>query len=287
MGVFAKYRDAGYPVRGLKAAFTADLPAGAGLSSSAALEAAMAMLVEATSGESLPPSERALLCQAAEHDYAGVPCGIMDQLAVNCGIDGHALFVDCRTLEITPAVLSDELRIVVVDSRVHHSLADGEYAKRRGDCSAAAEQLGVASLRDASLEQVEAATDALGTRVAMRARHVVTEIARAADFAAVLQAGDSLAAGQLMAASHASLRDNYEVSCAELDALVEIANDAGAIGSRMMGGGFGGSTVNLVPTADATSIANRIETRYKELHGVDVRAFIVEPVAGASFSEAK
>ncbi|MGI9240826.1 MAG: galactokinase [Verrucomicrobiales bacterium] len=281
-GVVAKYRDAGHPVIGFDVKFHSDLPLGAGLSSSAALETATALAIEGMLGIDLPPTERALLCQSAEHDWAGVPCGIMDQLAVNAGIAGHALKIDCRTLEAFPAPLPNHLAAVVVDSRVKHALADGEYAKRKADCEAAAAFFEVEFLRDVTMGKLEAAQDELGERIYRRARHIVTEIARVGEFTAALEANDTAKAGILMGASHRSLRDDYEVSCRELDALVEIADDLGAVGSRMMGGGFGGSTVNLVDRDGAQEFAEEIVTRYREKHGAEVEAFAVNLVAGAS-----
>jgi galactokinase len=243
---------------------------------------ATALIVEATTGVTRSPRERALLCQAAEHEYAGVPCGIMDQLAVSSGVEGHALMIDCRTLEVTPNPLPEGIAVVVVDSRVKHALADGEYAKRKADCETAARVLGVQRLRDATLENVHAARDRLGDRVFRRARHVVSEIGRVRHFAEALQAGDVATVGKLMAKSHASLRDNYEVSCTELDALVGIANDLGVIGARMMGGGFGGSTVNLVREDAAASVAEAICDRYREMNDAEVEAFVVHAVDGAA-----
>ena len=281
-GVVAHYRGAGHPVGGLEAVFDTDLPPGAGLSSSAALESATAMIVEGLFGFELPPTERALLCQAAEHGWAGVPCGIMDQLVVNAGTDGQALLIDCRTLEFSPVVLPADCAIVVVDSKVHHALADGEYAKRKTDCEAAAAELQTKSLRDVDIGELSAARPRLGERVFRRARHVVTEIARVREFESALGARDTAAAGGLMAASHRSLRDDYEVSCPELDALVEIADELGAIGARMMGGGFGGSTVNLVATGSAAAFAEQIVSRYRDEHGEETEAFLVHPVAGTS-----
>ncbi|MEM7147374.1 MAG: galactokinase [Verrucomicrobiota bacterium] len=281
-GVVAKYRDEGHPVCGFEAAFDADLPAGSGLSSSAALESATALLVEAMIEVDLPPVERALLCQVAEHEWAGVPCGIMDQLAVNSGIENQALLIDCRTLGIMPVSIPPELAIVVVDSRVSHALADGEYAKRKADCESAARSLDVKSLRDISVQELNSSSRSLEERTYKRARHVVGEIDRVRRFVAALEAGEIRVAGALMAESHMSLRDDFEVSCAELDVLVEFANDLGAIGARMMGGGFGGSTVNLVHGASAEEFADQIVRRYSEQQGSEVEAFVVNPVTGAS-----
>ena len=281
-GVIAQYRDAGYPVAGMEIAFGATLPPGAGLSSSAAIEAATALAVEAAGGFELSPTERALLCQRADHDYVGVPCGIMDQLAVNSGVSGSLLEIDCRSLEVTPFQLPAGLALVSVDSRVKHALADGEYGRRRADCEQAAGHLGLASLRDATPADVAAAKGALGDRVFRRARHVVTELGRVRDFTAALGAGRFDTAGSLMSASHRSLRDDYEVSCTELEHLVAIADELGALGARLMGGGFGGSTINLVHAEQAEAFATSITDTYAERHGTAVDAFVVHPVAGAS-----
>ena len=266
---------------GFEIAFDADLPLGAGLSSSAALEAATAIVVESMAGIELPPIDRALLCQSAEHNFAGVPCGIMDQLAVNAGVAAHALNIDCRSLDVSPSRLPTDLAIVVVDSKVKHALADGEYAKRKADCESACEILRIAQLRDTSTRQIEAARDQLGGRILRRARHVVTEIDRVQRFPAALDRGDHEEVGQLMAASHRSLRDDYEVSCPELDSLVEIATSLGAVGTRMMGGGFGGSTVNLIREAEAETFAETVVARYAERTGQQVDAFVVHAVGGA------
>lgn len=281
LGVVACYQKAGHDPGGLAITFDASLPAGAGLSSSAAFEAATAVIVEQACGITLPARERALLCQQAEHAYAGVPCGIMDQLAVNAGEAGHALLIDCQSLDVTPTPLPAEVAMVVVDSGVKHALADGEYAKRRADCETAATTLGVACLRDTTLDAVQAAREALGERVFRRARHVVTEIARTRAFAEAMAAGDLTTAAHQMAASHASLRDDYEVSCEELDALVTIANALGVPGARMMGGGFGGSTIQLVPADAAAEIAAKIE-KTAAARGLRVSAFPVTAAAAAA-----
>ena len=286
IGVIAKYRDAGADTGGFDIAFGSTLPPGAGMSSSAALESATALVVEALAGTGLPARERALLCQSAEHDFAGVPCGIMDQLAVNCGRPGHAMLIDCRDLDIEYLPFPTEFSTIVVDSGVKHALADGEYARRKADCEAAATALAIPSLRDVGPAQIDAARDTLGGRVHRRARHVVTEMGRVRRFTQALRNNAADQIGELMAASHASLRDDYEVSCRELDELVEIALAHGAIGSRMMGGGFGGSTVNIVRREDAGAIAEGICATYNDRHDANVSAFVVSAVAGAALESA-
>ena len=283
-GVVACYRKAGYPPGGFEIAFESNLPAGAGLSSSAALESATAMIVEALANIQLPARERAQLCRQAEHEYAGVPCGIMDQLAVNCALENHALEIDCQTLDVSPFPLPGDLSLVVIDSKVKHSLADGEYALRKEACESAAKILGVPTLRDSSIIKLKQMREQLGEQLYRRAHHVVSEIGRVKDFTAAMQSGDPGLAGSLMNASHLSLRDDYQVSCPELDALVEIAGNLDAVGSRMMGGGFGGSTINLIPSSRADSFATQVVQTCQEQHGWIPGAFVVSAVDGASFS---
>jgi galactokinase len=214
------------------------VPIGAGLSSSAALEVAVALALGFTG----PPLELAHLCQRAEHRATGVPTGIMDQLTAAAGVEGHALLIDCTTLEVTPVPLPDGVDVVVVDSGQRRALVGSAYAERAAQCAAAEAVVG--PLCTATMEAVAGIADGVVRR---RARHVVTENARVAAFAAALQAGDVTAAGRLMAASHASLRDDFEVSTPVVDALVAgFAGMPGVLGARMTGGGFGGCVVALV-----------------------------------------
>jgi galactokinase len=214
------------------------VPIGAGLSSSAALEVAVALALGFTG----PPLELARLCQLAEHRATGVPTGIMDQLTAVAGLEGHALLIDCTTLEVTPVPLPNGVDVVVVDSGQRRALVVSAYAERAAQCAAAEAVVG--PLRMATMDAVARIADAVVRR---RARHVVTENARVAAFAAALDAGDVGAAGQLMAASHASLRDDFEVSTSVVDALVtRLTGTPGVLGARMTGGGFGGCVVALV-----------------------------------------
>jgi galactokinase len=238
-----------------------DVPAGSGLSSSAALECATATALADLDGADLDRPALAALARRAENEVVGVPSGVMDQMVSMLGRAGHALFLDTRSLatEQVPLPLdAAALSLLVIDTRAGHRLVDGAYADRRAACEAAAAVLGVPALRDATPEQVEAAAAALGDPGLRRARHVVTENARVLDAVALLRAGRLDRLGPLLAASHASLRDDYEVSSPELDTAVEAAVAAGAVGARMTGAGFGGSAIALVPRDLAGPVEDRV-----------------------------
>ncbi len=286
LGVIAGYRVAGFEVPGFRAVIHADLPAGAGLSASAALETAIALVIEALGGAELGVVKRALLCQRAEHEYAGVPCGIMDQLAVGAGREGEALLLDCRDLSLRYVPLPKELAVLVTDTGVKHALADGEYRKRREQCESTMHLLGVDSLRGVSWEAVEAAKGLLGETLLPRARHAVTEMERVTRFATALEAGDLKTLGRILREGHESLRDDYEVSCPELDCLVEagyaFGSESGHIGTRMTGGGFGGSTISLVRREAATALRAHLLDSFAKRFGTRPDAFITSAVDGAS-----
>ncbi len=283
-GVLNGYRERGWKPEGVDVAVVASLPAGAGLSSSAALETAAAIAMEVAGAPGLAPSDRARLCQQAEHDFAGVPCGIMDQLAVGCAEAGHALAIDCRSLECSPVALPDDLSALVIDTGVRHELGQSEYPKRRAECREAAGILGVELLRDASIEEVQAKlNDKERITLRNRAAHVVSEISRVRDFSEALGSGDRDGIARAMADSHDSLRDLFEVSCAELDALVSIGRGLqGVVGCRMTGGGFGGSAVMLVESAAADGIEQGIVEGYHAATGLRARVLRVQPAAGAA-----
>lgn len=281
-GVLAGYRRLGWELPGFEAAITADLPAGGGLSSSAALEVGIATAVETLSGRRLEPVEKALLCQRAEHEFAGVPCGIMDQFAVALARPAAALLIDCRDRETSDVPLGDDVAILVIDSGVSHALVDGGYAARRRECEAAACGLGVRSLREVSLLAWRAAEPILPEPDRRRARHVVTENVRVLAFAAAARGGDWATAGRLMNESHASLRDDFEVSCRELDLICErMSGLAGVHGCRMTGGGFGGCAVALVEATQAGAIVAAARTACAATLGFEPAMFLTRASAGA------
>jgi galactokinase len=243
-GVLAEWIAAVGPLqRGFDAWIDSDVPVGAGLSSSAALEVATANLLESSEGTAIAPEAKAGLCCRAEHRYAGVPCGIMDQMASVLS-DGTPLLIDCRDLGWRPvAIPAGQVQIVVVDSCLSHDLGQGEFARRVAECREAARLLDVASLREASREAVLG----LSSRLRARALHVLDENARVLAAVNAIQTNDWLLLGAILDAGHASLRDLYEVSRPEMDALVASLRLAGALGARMTGGGFGGCAVALFP----------------------------------------
>jgi galactokinase len=248
-GVVQALAARGRPPAGIDVEVTSTIPVGGGMSSSAAFEVALALALCDAAGLTLSTVELAQTCQEAELLATGVPCGIMDQLSSLSGQRGAALVIDCRSLAVEPVPLPPELAVVVVDSGVPRALADTAYATRRAECEAAAARLGLTALRDATPEHV--ADDP-------RARHVVSENARVLAFADALRKGDVDALGPLLLASHASLRDDFEVSTPELDDLVAALVAAGALGARLTGAGFGGFVVALVRADEVSAVAETI-----------------------------
>lgn len=289
-GVIAGCVARGLNPGGLNVWLHSTVPLGGGLSSSAALEVCTATLIEAVCGQTLEPVEKALLCQKAEHDFAGVPCGIMDQFISVMGREGHLLLLDCRSRQTELVPMRDPtVELLIANTNVKHELGSGEYARRRAQCEEAARALGVPSLRDATLPSLQQAKDKMDDVVFRRARHVIGEIDRTTRAAAAVRASDWPLAGELMYASHAALRDDYEVSCAELDALVEIAQSigraGGVYGCRMTGGGFGGCAVALVQSASVKTISDQMAKAYKEKTGREATIFGSHPAAGATVLE--
>ena len=286
-GVVAGFLERGIQPGGLDVLLHSTVPLGSGLSSSAALEVCTATLLEAVTGTTLDPVEKALLCQKAEHDFAGVPCGIMDQFISALGREGHLLLLDCRTRTTELVPMSDpSVALLIINTNVKHELSGGEYAERRAQCEEAARNLGVESLRDVTVVQLEAGKSKMSETVYRRARHVIGEIGRTVHAAQCVRQSDWPAVGQLMYASHAALRDDYEVSCEELDVVVEIAEaigeQGGVYGCRMTGGGFGGCCVALVKAGAVEDISKKIAADYKARTGIAATIFASRPAAGAT-----
>jgi galactokinase len=286
----------------LAVAFASDIPLGAGLSSSAALEVATAAFVESFMHEHAYVSsddpamdrrvQRAMRCQKAENDWANSPCGIMDQIASSCAVAGSLMLIDCQTLEVTQVEMKkdvvDEPVILVVDSKVEHEIADSEYGKRRAECHDALEAMQqvplyhVMSLRDATLQDVETAKSKMDDVSFRRARHVVTENSRTRECKTALKLGLWTRVGELMNASHKSLQEDFQVSCEEVDLLVDAAQKhPGVFGSRMTGGGFGGCLVTLVKKENMEDLVSKLKALYKEVLSKECDCFVVNPAEGA------
>lgn len=277
---------AGYPVSGMNIVVASDVPVGAGLSSSAALEGAVAMAADALFSFGLAGSDesrRVLVaaCQRAENEIVGAPTGGLDQTASLLARDGQALlldFADGSAAQVPFDLASHGLELVVIDTQAHHSLADGQYGKRRAECEEAARILGVATLREAEMDHVQEIQDPVLRR---RALHVVSEIDRVVRAQAALERNDFAALGSLFNASHSSLRDDYEVSCAELDVACDAALAAGALGARMTGGGFGGSAIALVPVDRSEAVTGAVQAAFADAGFTAPRIFAATASAGA------
>jgi len=247
LGVVDQFRRNDLPVEGFEAEITGNLPLGAGLSSSASLENATVLFLTKLFGAKLEPMQMARLSQKAEHDFVGVRCGLLDQIASLLSKDRHATFIDCRTTEVSHVPLDGKVSVIIANSNVKHALVGGEYNERRSDCEAAAHALGVPFLRDASTAMLKARQGELADRIYRRALHITGENERVLEGALALRHGDLAAFGELMFQSHESSRVNFENSTPELDLLVATARQTpGVLGARLSGGGFGGATINLV-----------------------------------------
>ncbi|CAH1990935.1 unnamed protein product [Acanthoscelides obtectus] len=255
---------------------------GGGLSSSAAIEVATYMFLDTIAGpNNLTDTEKALACQKAEHEYPGMPCGIMDQFISMMGCSGHALLIDCRDLSSTPIPFSDpSIAVLIINSNVKHELTGSEYPTRRKQCEEAAKLLGLKSLRGAKVEDVDKLISMRADpEIVKRARHVIGEIRRTAESAELLKKANYKKFGELMVQSHNSLRDDYNVSCKELNSLVELAMEVeGVLGSRMTGGGFGGCTVTLVQEDAASKVIENVKAKYQGT----ATFYICKPSRGAS-----
>jgi len=278
-GVAWALREAGHGLRGLQLALSGDVPIGAGLSSSAALEVAVAAAFAAAGEIHLDPRDVALLAQRSENDFVGVQCGIMDQLAAVFGQAHHALLIDCRSLDVEPVPLSlDEqgMAVVIVDSAVRRALGDSPYNQRRWECAQAAAALGVPALRDVAPDDLEARRRELPPELYCRARHVVTEEARVTASVGALRRGDLETLGRLLCQSHESLRHDFQVSCRELDLLVELAAKVeGVLGARLTGAGFGGCTLNLVRRGALGAFRRGVLQAYRQRTGLPAQMHVV------------
>uniref|UniRef100_A0A663LMD0 Galactokinase 1 n=1 Tax=Athene cunicularia TaxID=194338 RepID=A0A663LMD0_ATHCN len=279
MAPLLPFLPTGGPVPGFNAVIASDIPLGGGLSSSAALEVATYTFLQQLCPDDGDLVAKALACQKAEHTFASMPCGIMDQFISVMGKEGHALLIDCRSLDTVLVPLTDaSLAVLITNSNVRHTLTGSEYPTRRRQCEEAAATLGKGSLRDVTMAELEAARSRLGEEVYRRARHVVGEIARTAQAAKALQDRDYRTFGRLMVESHNSLRDDYEVSCPELDELVAAALEVnGVYGSRMTGGGFGGCTVTLLEAGAAERAQHHIQEKYSGT----ATFYLTKPASGA------
>lgn len=264
-----------------------NVPGGAGLSSSAALECSVAVALNTLFSLGKSKEDLARATQRAENDYVGVPCGIMDQSVSLMGQAGAALLLDCRdlTTEIVPFSVADAgLELLIIDTQAHHALTDGGYAERRAACESVARKLDIPSMRHLTLDALEAQREKITATEFIRARHAVTEIARVLEAVAALRASDFVTLGKLINASHISLRDDYAVSCPELDVAVDAAIAAGAIGSRMVGGGFGGSAIALIKASDIQKTKDAVLAAFEGKGFRKPRFFTSLPSAGASAS---
>jgi galactokinase len=287
-GVVHILRDVGASIGGFDLALAGNVPYGAGLSSSAAVEMATIQALDALFHLNLAAFEKAKLGQRAEREFVGVACGIMDQAISVAGVAGHALMLDCRSLATTLVPMGAGIAVVVTDTAVVRGLVGSKYNDRRAECEAATTHFArrrgeVSALRDVDLDELVGAADALNPVVFRRARHVVTENARVLAAEAAFRAGNLAEVGRLMVASHRSLRDDFEVTVPELDCLVELAcAEAGVYGARMTGAGFGGCTVALMPTDAVDAYVAHVVPAYTAKTGLTPRVFTCEASDGAT-----
>jgi len=274
--------------QGLDVMIDGHVPLGAGLSSSAALECSVATALNDLFSFGYDLQSLARLTQKAENDYVGVPCGIMDQSVSLMAHSGSALLLDCRDLTsryVSFDVASSGLELLIIDTQAHHSLTDGGYAQRRQSCESAIKKLGVQSMRELSFEKLNTSKDLLTDIEFIRARHAVSEIARVHSAVSALEAKNFVELGSLLNASHASLRDDYEVSCPELNCAVDASISAGALGARMVGGGFGGSAIALIKASATIDTIHHVENTFKKLSFKAPRFFTSLPSQGAEIMQ--
>ena len=280
-GVAWALQSAGHELTGMDAAFSGDVPIGSGLSSSAAIEIATAYAFQVLGDLSLDGVERAVLCQKAENQFVGMNCGIMDQYIVSLGQRDHALLIDCRSLDYEAVPIPVGVSLIICDTGKRRGLVDSEYNARRAECERGARILGVPALRDVSPAQLDAHQGELDAIALKRCRHIVSEDQRVLDAVRALGEGDLERVGELMNGSHISLRDDYEVSCDELDAMVEVAwRQEGVLGARMTGAGFGGCTVSLVRNEHAEAFQQRVAQEYAQATGLIPEVYVCRAEQG-------
>jgi galactokinase len=287
IGVAVEMERAGHRLRGASLRISGEVPIGSGLSSSAAIEVATGCALAAHSGVKIEARELALLCQRAENEFVGARVGIMDQFISLFGQSQHALLLDCRSLEFKLLPLPDNVRLIICNTMVKHELASSAYNERRAQCEAGARHLAqfypnVRALRDVTIEQLEQHRGELSDVIYRRCRHVITENTRVLAAGEALEQRDLHRFGKLMDESHVSLREDYEVSADELDLMVELAQKIdGVYGARMTGGGFGGSTVNLVREENADDFRARVAEGYERVTGLKPEIYVTNAANGA------
>lgn len=284
LGIVWALQQLGKQIGGFDLLLDSDVPLGAGLSSSAAIECAVAVALNELFDAGLSTSELVLVGQRAENEVVGAPTGILDQSASLLATDGHAVFLDCRTQEssVVPFDMAGQnLLMLVIDTKVAHAHATGGYAARRASCELGAEVLGVAALRDVTEADLAEAAGLLDQETFKRVRHIVTEDQRVLDTVAALELGGPSDIGQLLIASHASMRDDFEISCPELDLAVDTALAAGALGARMTGGGFGGSAIALIDADTSEQVSEAIGEAFSKARFTTPDIFAVSPAPGA------
>jgi len=282
-GVIHFLKEKGYSLGGADIAITGNVPLGSGLSSSAALEVVTGQAMKVLYELDVTQSDLALIGQASEHNFAGCKCGIMDQMISACGEKSHALLLDCRSLESKAVHIPESVSIMIVNSHVTHSLVDGAYNALREQCEEASRLLGKVALRDATLAELDASSIEKGSDVYKRAHHVISENERTVACADALIAGDLQKVGEYMYASHASMRDDFEITVPEIDYIVEVLAEAlgNKGGARMTGGGFGGCCVALMPTEMVPQVQAAIEAKYQAKTGIKESIYICTPQNGA------
>jgi galactokinase len=285
-GVAWSLRKEGVEFGGFNMTLAGDVPLGAGLSSSASIEVAVAMAIQAMADEHLPLEKLATLCRRAENEYVGAKSGIMDQFVVAGAVAHRAMMLDTRSLKFDLLPLPGDVRVVIANSMVKHAVATGEYGNRRDEVEAGQAVLqrerGIALLRDATLADLEACREKMTTDSFARCRHIITENARVLQAREALLADDMNRFGELMVEAHKSFRDDFAASCEEVDTLVEIAlRQTGCVGARITGGGFGGCTVNVVNVSAAAEFVSAVRREYAQATGIEADCFVCEPADGA------